>query len=550
MEEGVSGSKARVREDGGIVVKGVVSKEVEVMSVVDVEKKSGMGDRVHQVFVPKYSSSADDVSWATKGVVVSVLNGEAISVLQRRIYDAGFDNLLIIPLGADKVLLKVSDEGDVLGMLSEASQFFDNFFSNPIRWNKDILVCERGAWVRIYGVPLHAWNINFFKLCVMDCGRMLRVDDVTVDKGCLDYARILVSTTSLELLNLNISLVVDDAICRFKVIEEGGFSLAEDACLFDDEASLDEVTSGTDALHDNVGDSGDVHELLNTLSDEWNQEVQHQKVASNHIEENEAELNLFKNHKDNSGTEPTLISTSAVQKQKGLQNFEAGTSLLDHVGPIIYTNANSTNIFVNNEPTDAHGGLGNAQKFLNEVNKKGVKRTTSCPPGRGRSLKTGPWSLEWVNRNKGADAGGAATISYAPISSSVRVPIASKKKKGGGYLRNGAKSLKRIGRMSDKDRREILRALQRNAKKRRRVSTGSKVNVTPSDGVSSGASQSFVNNDWENWLVLHGNKKITPEDVCGIGKTVGIEFKGDKNNMFDVLSGVGRKKSESVGGGK
>jgi hypothetical protein len=29
---------------------------------------------------------------------------------------------------------------------------------------------------------------------------------------------------------------------------------------------------------------------------------------------------------------------------------------------------------------------------------------------------------------------------------------------------------------------------------------------------------------------------------------VGLNFKGDKNNMFDVLSGVGRKKSEGGGG--
>ena len=37
------------------------------------------------------------------------------------------------------------------------------------------------------------------------------------------------------------------------------------------------------------------------------------------------------------------------------------------------------------------------------------------------------------------------------------------------------------------------------------------------------------------------------EDVCGIGKTIGLKFNGDKNNMFDVLSGVGRK--NNCGGG-
>jgi len=92
----------------------------------------------------------------------------------------------------------------------------------------------------------------------MDCGRFLRVEDVTVEKERLDYARILVSTNSLEILNLNTSLVVDGAFYRFKIIEEWGFSLGEDAYVLDDDVSQDGVNSGMDAVHDNVGDGGDV----------------------------------------------------------------------------------------------------------------------------------------------------------------------------------------------------------------------------------------------------------------------------------------------------
>ncbi|MCI92227.1 hypothetical protein A2U01_0113523, partial [Trifolium medium] len=39
-----------------------------------------------------------------------------------------------------------------------------------MRWEKNALPYQRGAWVRLYGVPLHAWNVQFFKLCVFDCG--------------------------------------------------------------------------------------------------------------------------------------------------------------------------------------------------------------------------------------------------------------------------------------------------------------------------------------------------------------------------------------------
>lgn len=54
-----------------------------------------------QVYVPKHNSSVSDLNWASKGLVVSVLNGEGITVLQRRIFDAGFQKLVIILMGAN-----------------------------------------------------------------------------------------------------------------------------------------------------------------------------------------------------------------------------------------------------------------------------------------------------------------------------------------------------------------------------------------------------------------------------------------------------------------
>jgi hypothetical protein len=87
------------------------------------------------------------------------------------------------------------------------------------------VVHERRAWVRIYGIPLHAWNIEFFKLCVYDCGRLMRVDDFTLDKVRFDYARVLISTTSLEILNTEAKVMVDGEVFDFHIIEEWGFLL-------------------------------------------------------------------------------------------------------------------------------------------------------------------------------------------------------------------------------------------------------------------------------------------------------------------------------------
>lgn len=74
------------------------------------------------IYVRKYRSLDHDLLWASKGLVVTVLNGEAIPVVQCCIFYAGFENIDIIPLGADKVLVRSTNDGDVSIILSEAAE--------------------------------------------------------------------------------------------------------------------------------------------------------------------------------------------------------------------------------------------------------------------------------------------------------------------------------------------------------------------------------------------------------------------------------------------
>jgi len=70
------------------------------------------------------------------------------------------------------------------------------------------------------------------------------------------------------------------------------------------------------------------------------------------------------------------------------------------------------------------------------------------------------------------------------------------------------------------------------------VNNGVKVKTGVISGPSE-TSQASVNNDWQNYVVLHGDEEVAVEDVWGIGKAIGVRFNGDKANMFDVLSRKG-----------
>jgi hypothetical protein len=143
-------------------------------------------------------------------------------------------DLDIIPMGADRVFLRSTSEKETSSLLEDAKDFFVLIFSNIVRLNKEVVPLRRGAWQRLYGIPIHAWHENFFKLCVLECGAYLRTDDMNLDRGRFDYARVLISTPSLDIVSCVEKLVIDGILVEIKIIEEWGLNIGEDACLFDD----------------------------------------------------------------------------------------------------------------------------------------------------------------------------------------------------------------------------------------------------------------------------------------------------------------------------
>jgi len=134
-----------------------LSREVEVH--VDDRQQSTVRNLVRI-----YRPNENDVQWARSGVFVNVVNGEAITVVQNQVVDAGFADLDVIPMEADRVFLRSNSERETVAMIEGAKYFFDLLFSNIVRWDKEVLPFQRGAWMRLYGILIHAWNENFFQI--------------------------------------------------------------------------------------------------------------------------------------------------------------------------------------------------------------------------------------------------------------------------------------------------------------------------------------------------------------------------------------------------
>ena len=51
-----------------------------------------------------------------------------------------------------------------------------------------------------------------------------------------------------------------------------------------------------------------------------------------------------------------------------------------------------------------------------------------------------------------------------------------------------------------------------------------------------------------NWVVLNEKSSAAQKDVTELGKVLGVKFKGDPNNSFNLLTREGRKEWRAAGG--
>jgi hypothetical protein len=125
----------------------------------------------------------------------------------------------------------------------------------------------------------------------------------------------------------------------------------------------------------------------------------------------------------------------------------------------------------------------------------------------------------------------------------------NKKKGGTGVYSVGF--MKKVARMPVRDRKHILSILKKHKNKRnlRDASDKSKAAIS-STSDSSKISNSYVNKDWENFVVLHGKPEKVAEDVRGIGRAVGVSYECDTKNSFDLLTKKGRREWRDTEVGK
>ncbi|MCI39173.1 DUF4283 domain protein, partial [Trifolium medium] len=113
-------------------------------------------------------------------------------------------------MGGRKVFIGIDENENMEELVKEEELTLRKWFQNIVKWSPDQLVRERYCWICIHGIPLQAWQEEFFQLLTCKFGTYLYSDATTSYKDRLDMARVLVRTTSMEVINASVRVKVDE----------------------------------------------------------------------------------------------------------------------------------------------------------------------------------------------------------------------------------------------------------------------------------------------------------------------------------------------------
>ncbi|CAJ2635642.1 unnamed protein product [Trifolium pratense] len=79
---------------------------------------------------------------------------------------------------------------------------------------------ERTVWLRIYGVPSHAWNVVFFAQLVKPWGSFINEEEGTLKKSTMDVARLMIRTSCQEIIDEFIDVKFNGDVYHLRVLED------------------------------------------------------------------------------------------------------------------------------------------------------------------------------------------------------------------------------------------------------------------------------------------------------------------------------------------
>ncbi|GAU42921.1 hypothetical protein TSUD_283440 [Trifolium subterraneum] len=181
-----------------------------------VKKNVGSPKRVVEV----YEAGENDMARLKKAFVGEVVNPGMTYNIQNAFHSQGYFGVKVTPLGSSLTLLEGQEDGEIQALLEDAQEWLNQWFREICPWKPEDVDTDRIVWLRVYGIPAHAWNDSFFAQVSKPWGTLMNEDDVTNKKLSMDVARLLIRTSCQKPVDEFIDVKINNKVFHLRVIED------------------------------------------------------------------------------------------------------------------------------------------------------------------------------------------------------------------------------------------------------------------------------------------------------------------------------------------
>jgi hypothetical protein len=532
----------------------------------------------------------EEMSWVKKGYVGFMRNIKELDIIQQRLIEEGITSIRVIPMGGEKVFIKVDEKEDFSTLVKETNHFFQQYFTIIREWEPRDSAGARYVWVRVLGVPVHAWRAKVFSRLTISFGKLIRVDMATENMERLDVARLFIRTPSIEVINKVMKVQINNDSFLIRITEE----MCECNIEAEDEMECDESDDDDNA---NSVNSDDTFIPPSIVSVEDEDEETIQKIEENfeqlmeHVRE-EGEVNVEVHEKDktlntrdtNSIKETERVEEKRNDEDEAQENNVGGGDKENPSGGYVGHKVDgelNENEKVENLNIEETSGSKVGEEGVGSVNRASI----TSPIGQhnpiptkedtirenGGVLHNGPTQGSPVANNHGAEDTrisvqnqesqdtiqqernrvvntppnhGTQIIMTTPPENGNEVKKLATTAKHADWMKEGSRSeaegTKQVFKERRKRRKDILKEkkkAQRKGKKgesrctcNQRTRTQDQVKTAPNIVIPENEA------DKRNWVLLHGEAREVARDVWDLGKEFGLIHRGEEGEIFQELT--------------
>ncbi|GAU49604.1 hypothetical protein TSUD_407690 [Trifolium subterraneum] len=152
--------------------------------------------------------------------VQSVIQAGMMYNIQEEFQRQGYFGIKITPLVANLTLLEEQEEGEVQALLKDARSWLEQWFKEIRPWTKKEVDNSRLVWLRVYGIPVHAWHADFFSKITNKYGTFVNEDTGTLKVLTMDVARIMIRTVELKVIDECVEMDINNETFQLRIIED------------------------------------------------------------------------------------------------------------------------------------------------------------------------------------------------------------------------------------------------------------------------------------------------------------------------------------------